>query len=231
MITPKILSLLALGMLLSLLTVPAFAASIVVYGGTGNIGSRIVAEALERGHTVTVVSRSAPDSQDGRRISMSGDILDTERVREIVAGHDVVIAVINSPDTDFFLQAAQSVVTALRAIGEDAPRLIWSGGASSLELASGERMIDTTPNATGGRLGHVQVLDFLRTAEDVTWTFVSPPFTIRPGERTGRYRTGGDKMIYDDAGVSQISTEDFAVALVDEIEEPKHLGERFTVAY
>ena len=92
-------------------------------------------------------------------------------------------------------------------------------------------MIDTTPNATGGRLGHVQVLDYLRTIDDVTWTFVSPPFTIRPGERTGRYRTGGDKMIYDDAGVSQISTEDFAVAMIDEIEEPKHLGERFTVAY
>lgn len=227
-------SLWALGIVLvSAVATTATAANLVVYGGTGNIGSRIVTEAMNRGHTVTVVSRSAKEQQEasGRMTSTKGDILDTAGVTKQIAGKDVVISVINSSDAGFFTTAAKSVVSAMRNNGKSAPRLIWIGGASSLEVEPGKRMIDTTPGATGGRLGHTQVLDYLRTLTDVKWTFVSPSMDIRPSQRTGKFRIGGDQLLKDAKGDSKISIEDFAVAIVDEIEKPQQIGKRFTVGY
>ncbi len=211
--------------------VTAMAANIVVYGGSGNIGSRVVTEALNRGHSVTVVSRSAADKQEGRKSSAKGDILETAGVTRQIAGKDVVISVINSRDTEFFMNAATSMVTALRNNGKAAPRLIWLGGASSLEVEPGKRLLDTMPGATGSRLGHTQVLDYLRTLTDVRWTFVSPSMQIMPGTRTGKFRIGADQLLRDAQGNSRISIEDFAVAIVDEIEQPTQIGKRFTVGY
>lgn len=220
-------------MLMGMMQSNAYAASIVVYGGNGNIGSRVVTEALNRGHAVTVVSRSAPEQTQasGRPASVKGDILDTAGVTRLIAGKDVVISVINGRDASLFTNAATSVVSAIKANGKSAPRLIWLGGASSLEVAPGKRMIDTMPGASGSRLGHTQVLDYLRTLSDVQWTFVSPSMEIMPGKRTGKFRIGGDQLLRDERGESRISIEDFAVAVVDEIEKPRHLHKRFTVGY
>lgn len=221
----------SLGLLSVLGVTAASAATIVVYGGTGNIGSRIVTEALNRGHNVTVVSRTGKAHQEGRLNAIEGDILNAADVAKVIAGKDVVISVVNNREASFFTDAAKSVVTALRQDGKAAPRLIWLGGASSLEVEPGKRLLDTTPGATGSRLGHTQVLDYLRTINDVKWTFVSPSMDIRPGQRTGKFRIGGDQLLKDAKGDSRISIEDFAVAIVDEIEKPQQLQKRFTVGY
>ncbi|MGC3982333.1 MAG: NAD(P)H-binding protein [Steroidobacteraceae bacterium] len=216
---------------------PALAANIIIYGGTGNFGSRITTEALNRGHTVTVVARSAKEQKDstGKMTMEKGDLLDTADVTKKIAGKDVFISVINSRETEFFMNAAKSAITAMSNVGPKAPRLIWIGGASSLEVAPGKRLLDTdpvvTPGSGGSRVGHTQVLDYFRTLKDVKWTFVSPSMEIRPGQRTGKFRIGGDQLLKDANGESKISIEDFAVAIIDEVEKPQQIGKRFTVGY
>ncbi|GAA4993868.1 hypothetical protein GCM10025734_23350 [Kitasatospora paranensis] len=121
----------------------------------------------------------------------------------------------------------------LRLLGADAPRLIAVGGAGSLETAPGVRVWDT-PGLPAPVLqimhAHGDALAFYRTVSDIRWTVLSPAATIEPGERTGEYRTDTDRLVIDAEGRSRISVPDFAVALVDEIEQPQHLGERFTCA-
>ena len=214
----------------------ASAANLVVYGGTGNIGSRIVTEALNRGHTVTVISRNAEAKQQRARLSVQkGDILDTAGVAQQIAGREVVISTISSREEVFFTRAARSVITAMNGLGPQSPRLIWVGGASSLEIEPGKRWLDTmpaiAPGQGGSRVGHTQVLEYFRTLKDVKWTFISPSMDIVPGERTGKFRIGGDQMLKDAQGKSRISMEDFAVAILDEIEKPQQIGKRFTVGY
>lgn len=214
----------------------ASAANLVIYGGTGNIGSRIVTEALNRGHTVTVISRSAEEKQKRERLSFQkGDILDTAGVAQQLAGREVVISTISSREEAFFTRAARSVITAMSSLGPQAPRLIWVGGSSSLEVEPGKRLLDTLPAIAAGqggsRVGHTQVLGYFRTLKDVKWTFVSPSMDIVPGERTGKFRIGGDQLLKDAQGNSRISMEDFAVALIDEVEKPQQIGKRFTVGY
>jgi len=112
------------------------------------------------------------------------------------------------------------------------PRVIWSGGASSLEVEPGKPMLDTMKTVPpGAPLGHKLVLDYLRTVNDVSWTVVSPSLHIEADTRTGKFRVGGDQLLKDDTGDSRISMEDFAVAIVDEIEKPQHVHSRFTVGY
>jgi uncharacterized protein len=211
------------------------AASLVVYGGTGNIGTRIVNEALSRGHTVTVIARNVDEKTKRDRLDFSkGDILDSTDVAKQIAGKDVLISVVNSNDEAFFMNAAQSVIKAMNTLGDKSPRLIWIGGASSLEIAPGKRLLDTTPFAPGqggARVGHTKVLDYFRTLKNVKWTFVSPSMQISPGERTGKFRIGGDQLLKDAQGNSRISTEDFAVAVIDEVEKAQQIGKRFTVGY
>ena len=222
---------------LSALALNAMAANVVVYGGSGNIGSRIVTEALSRGHTVTIVSRQQQEKSDknGKLLTTQGDITDTASVARLIAGKDVVISVINNTDSAFFVPAAKSVVNAMTTLGDKSPRLIWCGGASSLEVEPGKRLLDTmpaiTPGSGGSRVGHTQVLEYFRTLKGVKWTFVSPSMDIRPGERTGKFRIGGDQLLKDAQGNSRISTEDFAVAIIDEVEKPQQIGKRFTVGY
>ncbi|NJO12319.1 MAG: NAD(P)-dependent oxidoreductase, partial [Gammaproteobacteria bacterium] len=123
-------------------------------------------------------------------------------------------------------------VEALRSLGDTAPRLIVVGGVGSLQDASGALVLERVPAARKPEhLGQKAALDFYRTVEDVRWTYVSPPAVIAPGERTGRYRTALDELVRDEQGNSRISMEDYAVALLDEVESPRHIGRRFTAAY
>jgi uncharacterized protein len=211
------------------------AASLVVYGGSGKIGTRIVNEALSRGHTVTVVSRSVDEKAQRERLNfIKGDILDSVDVAKKITGNNVLISVVSSNDEDFFMNAAQSVIKAMNSLGSKSPRLIWIGGASSLEVEPGKRLLDTlsfAPGQGGARVGHTKVLDYFRTLKDVKWTFVSPSMQISPGERTGKFRVGGDQLLKDAQGNSRISTEDFAVAVIDEVEKAEQIGKRFTVGY
>jgi hypothetical protein len=214
-------------------------AKIAVVGATGNIGRRIVTEALSRGHQVTAVIRNAAkltDRPDRLSVVVIPDVLDPEAVAAAVRGHDVVVSALGagtSQDRSLYRKASDTYAQALRRPDEDGPRLVVVGGAGSLEGALGVRLLDSPdfpeaykPEATA----HAEVLEYYRTVSDIRWTYFSPAAEIGPGTRTGSYRTGTDQLVTDADGNSRISYEDYAAALVDEIENPKHIRRRFTAA-
>jgi len=229
-------------------TTPA-SLKIIVYGSTGRAGSRIVNEALTRGHLVTAVSRDvARVKQQHESISaVQGDILDPESVAKLVTGHDAIVVSVRGssdkskdPDKTTQFVAAGLLVDVLRDIGDRAPRLIYVGGAGSLEVAPGVLYADSIPRVMRIFMprslrqeirGQQLTLAYLRTVEDVRWTYISPAKKFKPGKRTGVYRIGGDQMLTDPNGRSAISMEDFAIALVDELENSSHIRMRFSVAY
>jgi uncharacterized protein len=214
---------------------------IVVYGGSGMIGSRIVNEAAARGHQVTVVDRSPkPElAPKGVRV-ISGDVFDGAQVLANIAGQDVLITAIAArptPTRDFYVRLVKTLVQAQRAqTGAPRTRLLVVGGAGSLNNAEGKRIIDTFPAtmpeaAVNEIRSMAESLDYLRTVTDTSWTFFSPAGSIAPGARTGKFRLGGDTLVVDEHGQSRISAEDYAAAMLDEIEQPKHPNTRFTVGY
>jgi putative NADH-flavin reductase len=218
---------------------------IVVFGASGRVGSRIVQEALRRGHFVTAVSRN-PDSIAERHEHLSvvvGDVLDPDSVATIAAGHDAVVSAIggSNPDSDDPMLsiprlAAEALVSGVRRLGATAPRLILVGGGSStLNERPGVPFVDPEDPMDGPRgarvRGHRLALDLLLATSDVRWTFLSPALEMRPGVRTGRYRTADGTVIRDRTGLSTISMEDYAVALIDEIEQARYVNRQFNVAY
>ena len=223
--------------------------NIIVYGSTGRVGSRIVSEALSRGHQVTAVSRD-PDRVKQRHqnlVAVQGDILDRESVATLVAGKEVIVVSVRgsadkSKDPEKAIQrvAAELLVGVLRELGDNAQRLIYVGGAGSLEVKPGVLYADSIPGVMRMMMprslrqeisGHLLTLEYLRTVDDVRWIYISPAKKFEPGERTGTYRIGGDQMLLDANGKSRISMEDFSVAMIDEAENSAHLKERFSVAY
>jgi uncharacterized protein len=202
---------------------------IAVYGGTGNIGSEIVAEAVRRGHHVTALARREQAVSDGATFVL-GDAADADAAREIAAAHDVVVSALGptrdpAGDADQFVDVIRSLAD---SVGPT--RLVVVGGASSLFAAPGVRLLDTPgfPDAykREARAG-VAAFDFLRedARPDLDWTYLSPAPEIGPGERTGKYLLGLDEPVGE-----HITIPDYAVALVDEIETPQHRRRRFTVA-
>lgn len=217
----------------------ADALKITVFGGTGNVGKRIVAEALNRGHEVTVVSRDPSSvSKDNPRLNAKqGNVLDPQRVAQIAAGQDVLISAVgadraNNPDYDIYRKAGESLVKAMKSLGAKAPRLIVVGGAGSLEVAPGVLLASKLPEAYRAEvMGQKAALDYYRTVSDVKWTYFSPAGSLTPGQRTGKFRLGGDQLVIDAKGESRISIEDYAVAMIDEAEKAQHVGRRFTIGY
>jgi putative NADH-flavin reductase len=214
---------------------------IAVIGATGMIGQRIVREALSRGHQVTAVARKPkPEAELGGAAFVAADSTDAESIAAAVRGHDAVVSA-TSPAPDTAEAAAAKLIEGARGLAEGlrkerVKRLLVVGGAGSLEVAPGVQLFDTPafPEAWQwvGR-AHGRLLDAIRGPEfaDLEWTYVSPPALIQPGERTGRFRTGTDRLLVDEGGSSHISAEDYAVALVDEIEEPMHVRGRITAGY
>ncbi|RYG36549.1 NAD(P)-dependent oxidoreductase [bacterium] len=210
--------------------------NIALYGATGTIGQRILDEAVRRGHTVTAISRrpSSEAARDGVTV-VAGDILDTENVAQTVKGHDAVVCAITLDHEN--PNAAEETVDSLRKglAGAGVSRLLIVGGAGSLEVAPGQLLFHTPdfPEAwRAGALEHGKVLELIRAkGESLDWTYFSPAALIEPGERTGRFRLGGDQLVTDAEGNSRISVEDYAVALVDELENPQHVQSRFTIGY
>ncbi|KIH99196.1 3-beta hydroxysteroid dehydrogenase [Streptomonospora alba] len=212
-------------------------ADIAVFGGSGMIGSRIVDEALHRGHTVTALARDRtrlPHEDERLRVA-DADVLDPSAVTAAARGRDVLVSAVGGGDGSGHRRlvepSARTIVAALRDLREP-PRFIMVGGAGSLETVPGKQVWDT-PGLPEDVLetmhAHGDALEFLRGVTDLDWTNLSPPAVIEPGERTGGYRTDTDRLVADGRGNSRISAEDYAVALVDEIESPRHRNERFTV--
>jgi putative NADH-flavin reductase len=202
---------------------------IAVVGATGMIGSRIVTEAASRGHQVTGISRSAPNDRQGDVTYRPADISDSATATALAADHDVVVAAIGpsrEPGGD-----PGAYVDTLTRLARDvrATRLVVVGGAGSLLAAPGLRLVDTPEfpeEYKAEALAAAAGLDALQRLDDAgDWTYLSPAPVIEPGTRTGAYNVADDSP----AG-EHVSAEDFAVALVDEIERPTHLRRRFTVA-
>jgi putative NADH-flavin reductase len=214
---------------------------IVVFGATGNVGKRVVAESLRRGHEVIGVVRdpAAVRSPDPRVKLVKGDATDAESVAKVVKGADAVVSAI-SPRPNARGMAAPSLSKNSRALIEGlrkagVKRVLYVGGASSLEVAPGKALADLPdfPDAykEEAREGREALAIWRGEAKGLDWTYLSPAAEIAPGERTGKYRTTGDALLVDAKGKSHISFEDYAVAVLDELETPKHVGKRFGVAY
>ena len=211
---------------------------IALFGATGNIGSRILAEALQRGHQVTAIARvpSRLAASDPNLRAVPGDITDAQSYRAALEGVDAVVVSV-SPRGDTtgadLVGLANDLLAGMPAAGVQ--RLAWVGGAGSLEVAPGVRAVDTDGFPTEYRaeaLAVGELLEVLRASRaDVDWTFISPSFVIAPGERTGRYRLGGDEPLFDAQGESRISNEDYAVALLDRVENNDAPRQRITVGY
>ncbi len=218
-------------------------AKIALFGATGTIGKRILHEALDRGHQVTAVVRDPAKLADQQHQNLAvvvGDVLDPTSVTEAATGQDVLVSAVGGGQGDgpghlaTIQPSAKALVGGVRTLGDEAPRLIMVGGAGSLRTPDGKQVWDAEglPEPVLQIMhAHGDALDFLRTVTDVRWTSLSPAALIEPGERTGVYRTDTDNLVLDAEGASRISAEDYAVALLDEIERPQHVGERFTVGY
>jgi putative NADH-flavin reductase len=202
---------------------------IAVIGGTGMVGSRIVAEAAARGHQVTSVSRKGDAPQSSNIAVLTTDVADLVAMQELAAEHDVIVSAIGPSrepggDPSTFARTLVELATAVAQA-----RLIVVGGAGSLFAAPGVRLVDTPefPDVYKAEaLAGAASLEALKALPDAgEWSYLSPAPIIAPGERTGRYVVADD----DPAGET-ISAEDYAVALIDEIENPAHTGRRFTVA-
>ena len=210
---------------------------IALFGASGNIGPRLLQEALARGHELTAIVRDPGqlDQAHPRLKAVKGDILNPAEVALTAAGHDAVISAYElGPDGNpqNIAEAARSLLAGVQRAG--VKRLIVVGGAGSLEAAPGVALMNTPEFPADWKpvaLAHADALAILQGNIDVDWTFVSPAESIMPGERTGQYRTGADQLVRDADGRSRISIEDFAVALLDELENPKFIRRRFTVAY
>jgi uncharacterized protein len=201
---------------------------IALIGATGQAGSRILAELLRRGHTVTAIARNPGRVAPGPRVTArAGDISQATELAPLLSGHDAVVSAVRFLDTD-----ARALVETVRASG--VRRYVVVGGAASLEVSPGRRLFDSPhfPAAYKAEAGAgIAFLDLLRSEADLEWTFVSPSAMFVAGERTGRFRLERDALLANEAGVSSISFEDYAVALVDELERPAHVRQRFTVGY
>jgi putative NADH-flavin reductase len=201
---------------------------IALIGGTGNVGQRILKEALNRGHNVSVIARNPLNELPVAVNFIQGDVTGpTSTLADLLQGHDVLVSSVR------FVNASATQVTAV-AREAGIKRVLVVGGAGSLELATGQRLLDLAefpaaylPEAAAG----AKFLDELRAINDLDWSFLSPAALFEAGERTGTFRLGKDVLLTDSSGNSRISYEDYAVALLDEIEHPKHLRQRFSVAY
>ncbi len=200
---------------------------IAIMGATGNAGQRLVDEALSRGHSVTGIARSA-DAQAPRDgvTWVKADINDVDDMAARVAGHDAVILSMPFKSLDF-----DNVFAVAQKSG---CWLLVVGGAASLQNDEGVVLLDTPGFPDFIKVEAAPARDFLdrlKAGPGFTWTFLSPAMFFGPGERTGTFRLGTETLLTAADGKSSISYEDFAVAMLDEIEQPRHKNMRFTVGY
>ncbi|HEY6457847.1 MAG TPA: NAD(P)-dependent oxidoreductase [Steroidobacteraceae bacterium] len=201
---------------------------VALIGATGRIGSKITTELLGRGHSVTAIVRN-PDKAASRPnlTALKGDVTDPNSVAALIRGHDAVIS-----SAPFNPGISPQVLAAVRTSGVQ--RYIAVGGAGSLKAADGTLVMENPqipaewmPSIKEGS----ELLRLLRADQQLDWTFFSPAVQIGPGERTGKFRLGADEVVAAADGKSSISYDDYAIALVDELEHPKHVRRRFTIGY
>ena len=201
---------------------------VAIIGGSGRAGREISTELARRGYRVTAISRHPENAVEAEGVTaIAGDVNHPAALAEAIRGHDVVVSAVMFSDTD-----PASLVGVVRAAG--VPRYLVVGGAGSLEVAPGVALITTPdfPEAYKAEAGRgAAFLDYLRGVDDIDWTFLSPSAYFFVGDRTGHFRLGRDELLVDADGNSSISYADYAIAMADEIETPRHSRARFTVGY
>lgn len=202
---------------------------IALIGATGLVGARVLAEALDRGHQVTAIARQAGALAPRAGLAaLPLDVNDSAALTAALSGHDAAVISVKYTVVD-----GRPLVKAIAEAG--VPRLLAVGGAGSLQVAPGVDLVDTPsfPQAYKGEaLAAREFLRFLQGTDAAPdWSLISPSALLQPGERTGKFRLGGDQLLVDADGASRISVEDLAVALVDELETPRHPRRRFTAGY
>lgn len=210
---------------------------VALIGASGFIGSAILKELLTRGHQVhAYVSRPEKLAAHPQLHAHRSDVNNVEALSAQLKGHDAVITAFSghaqSNTLDYYVDGMKNIIAAAKTAA--AARLLVVGGAGSLEVAPGVALLDTPnfPDAyRASAEGARQALLMLRAETALSWTMLSPAAMIAPGERTAQFRLGKDQLLTDESGNSHISVEDYAVAMVDELEKAEHIGSRFTVAY
>lgn len=211
---------------------------VALLGATGFVGSALLEELLDRGHDVTAIVRNTGKLKERDHLTpVSGDVYDTTKLATLLRGHDAVISAFNpgwkNPNLyDDQVRGTISIIAAIKAAG--VKRVLWVGGAGGLEISPGVHVVDNPgmPDwVKPGSLATINALDQLRKESELDWSFLAPAQTLKPGERTGKFRTGEGQLLIDAEGISEISLQDFALAMVNELEHPTHIRQRFTVGY
>lgn len=210
---------------------------VAIIGASGYVGSVLLEEASRRGHAVTaLVTKPERVPQAEGVTAVRADVLNEIALAGQLKGHDVVISSFSGHAQHdirgYYMQGTRSIVAAVKSAG--IPRLLVVGGAGGLEIAPGLQLLDSDnfpsqwkATAEGAR----DALNMLRGEADLNWTVLAPPAHLEPGTRTGVFRQGRDSLLVDGEGHSHISLADYAVAMLDELEHPKHPRTRFTVGY
>lgn len=211
---------------------------IALIGATGFVGSEVLKELLSRGHQVTALARTPAKlpAQPGLTV-VKADALDAAQVAAAVAGHDAVVDSYNPGWSeprihDVFLQGTRAILDGVKRSG--VKRVLVVGGAGSLFVAPGVQLVDTPhfpAEYKQGALAAREALNQIRAETALEWTFLSPAALLAPGPRTGKFRIGAEELLMDGDKPAGLSVADLAVAIVDEIETPKHIRKRFTAAY
>ena len=210
---------------------------IAVFAAAGRIGSRIVNEALNRGHAVTAVVRH-PENYTliHQHLKVAkADLFNSQDVETGAFDQDAVVSAYSPAKgipASTITEVAIPLINGLKQA--HVKRLLIVGGAGSLEVSPGVQLVDTPDFPAEYKsvsLAHREALKLYQREKELNWTFVSPSAEIYPGERTGKFRTGTNQLLTDAQGRSHISMEDYAVAFIDEIENPMHIREVLTVGY
>jgi len=211
---------------------------IALLGATGFVGSAVLTEALDRRHTVTAIVRHPEKlAQRTGLVGKAVDVYNTDALATAIQGHDAIISAFNPgwKDPNLYHDQVKGTASILAAIQKTGiKRVLWVGGAGGLEVKPGIRVIDNPDMPEWGKPGSLATIDALvqlRKEQDLDWTYLAPSATLISGERTGKYRIGRDQLLVDRDGHSKISVQDYAVAMIDELEHPAHLRQRFTVGY
>jgi len=212
---------------------------LALVGATGFVGKAVLNEALQRGYEVTAIAR------DPKKIEINSDKLtletadayDSGKLAEILKGHDAIVSAFNAGWTNpnlynDFLKGSEAIQEAAKQAG--VKRLLVVGGAGSLYAAPGIQLVDTPQFPAEWKAGATAARDYLnilKKEEELDWTFLSPAIHLHPGERTGKFRLGTDEPVFDEKGHAEISVEDMAAAIIDELENNRFVKRRFTLGY
>jgi uncharacterized protein len=211
---------------------------VALLGATGFVGSALLKEALDRGHVVTAIVPD-PEKLEEREglTAKAGDVYDTASLATLIRGNEAIISAFNpgwkNPNLyDDQVRGTASIIAAIKKAG--IKRVLWVGGAGGLEVTPGVRFVDSPDMplwVKPGALATINALDQLRKEPELEWSYLSPSAELTPEQHTGKFRLGNDQLLVDATGQSKISVQDYAVAMIDELERPTHVRQRFTAGY